>query len=147
MVSSEIYNEGYDFARKSSNRKTKLLKLVTLLFPIFILFVLFVGFVSSLDMFKKTSETVTKVNTKDAQQEELNRETRLIEQAYTQAGIPYDDPNGRFSIDFVTPFVSSELVVVINTDKEYDIAKVEADKVINTMKSQVKVTSVSYKKL
>lgn len=144
MTSSDIYNSGYNFAREQREKRNKILKLITFIFPIIILITLGVGFITSLDVFKGRSENVNKVFTQEDQENEKIKAYQAQSDAYKNAGIPYTDPKNRFSIIFMTPFVSSQVGVVINSDKDYDKVKAEADSIIASAKRKVNISSITY---
>jgi flagellar basal body-associated protein FliL len=147
MKESDIYNSGYSFAKLANDRKRKILTILTIIFPIFILAALVVGFIGSLDSFSNKSERVARVYPNEATEEQRAEASRKIVNSYADAGIPYKDPQGRFEIRFISPFVSSEVVVVIRSEKDYDKLKAEADTIIGNAQSKVPITQVSYMKV
>lgn len=66
------------------------------------------------------------------------------EKRYADANIPYYDPQGRFFIHFLTPYVSDQVVVVFKNNKDYDEMTKEADAVIAEAKKKVSINQVSY---
>lgn len=133
----------YSFVQKERQKRSKQLLLISIAFLSLILITLTYSVVSSLISKGKTNDTVDKVF-KDDQQEQAKKENEQKVTAYKAASIPYDDPQGRFSIIFVTPFVSDRVAVVFNTNKDYDKVKIEADAIINEAKKKVPIQSVSY---
>ncbi len=144
MGKNNIYNSGYKFARDSNDRKRKLLIAVSILFPVFIVIILVYGFFSSLDSFQGTRDTVKKTLPVQSETEVVAEQSRKKTEAYANAGIPYSDPQGRFGINFVTPYVSSQVLVVFRNDKDYDNVKSEADSIIKKAKTNVPITEVGY---
>lgn len=145
MNARDIYKSGYSFAKKQDDKRVKWLKIVSLILPLIIFLVLCMGFISSLDLFSKKEETVSKIFEEQEKERELEIAKALtIEQNYKEAKIPYVDPAGNFSIIFMTPFVSDQIGVVINNEKEYDKSKAEADQILNAARSRAAIDSVTY---
>lgn len=145
MNSSDIYKSGYKFAREDDKQRIRRLKLVTVGFLLVLTLVACFGFVDSLNLFSKKQESVQQVFEDQTDEEEAIIQAAIVQEAaYKEAKIPYDDPNGKFSIIFLTPYVSDQVAVVINSEKEYDESKKAADEIINAAKSKVLINSVTY---
>lgn len=145
MSASDIYNSGYSFARERDEKKKKVLLLVSVLFAFVILVFLAYGFISSLSFFQGTTEKVTKAlpNADDITAVELANKEKT--EKYTNAGIPYKDPQNRYEIRFMTPYASDSVVIVFKSEKDYDVSKAEAEKIIANAKQKVEIKSITYK--
>ena len=148
MNSRDIYKEGYDFARKKSERKAKALKVATLLIPVFIILFILMSFVLSLNIFKEESTVTTQPYVENTSskiiQERLEQEVNSDQEAYKNSKIHYRDAQNRLAIIFMSPYVGGDIGVVIYTNKDYDEIKKEAEDIINKAKSTVSITSVVY---
>jgi hypothetical protein len=87
------------------------------------------------------------VNTVSEEQTEANRildERANLTKQYRDAGIPYDDPQGRFIIDFGTPVPSSTIVVSILVDDPQGLIRKEAEEILNKASTYVKISDITY---
>ncbi len=140
-----IYNSGYEFVRKRTEQKDKVLKIITIALPLIVIFTLLVGFITSMDIFKSKTEDVTKVFKNDPTPSvDPTIQIQQYLDSYKQAGIPYEDPNGRFRIDFATPYPSDQIALVINTPKDYDKTVTDAQAVIVQIQKKINVKTVTY---
>ena len=144
MKESDIYTSGYDFAARQSRNKKKTIIIVSVIFVCSIIFFFLFGVLKNIELpFNQTQKVDKLFNIDDTNAKKGEDYTKEVE-LYKNVNIPYDDPENRFSIVFMTPFVSGDIGVVIYNEKDYDTTKAEADKVIEAAKKRVPVTSVSY---
>jgi hypothetical protein len=146
MKEKDIYRSGYGFAKEQHDRNIKILKIVSLILPLIIIGTFCVTFILSTSFFKSKDETLTQLVPDDPAVQEKKKADFQKEQEdlYLAAGIPYRDPQNRFYIEFTTPYISSDISVVINSEKDYDKVKTEADALVAKAKKQISITSVTY---
>jgi len=137
------YKSDYDFVKKRKAQQTKLLKIMVIVFPVLIVFVLLFSVVSNFSVFKPKTDKVNQVFQEDPEVKRL-QQLKTLEDAYKNASIPYSDPQKRFTIIFETSYPSDQIAVVINSEKDYDSVKAQADKIIESAKEKVTINSVTY---
>ena len=143
MKRRDIYKSGYSFAKEKNQKEIRRLKIVSIVLPLFILFLLVFGIIRSLDFFSPKKEEVKQLFDPAAEERRINEyETRLAQ--YESVSIPYDDPQNRFSVIFMTPYVSDKIGVVIYTDKDYDNVKREAAAIVQKAREKVSIDTVTY---
>ena len=136
MKPRDIYKSGYSFAKEKNQKEIRRLKIVSIVLPLFILFLLVFGIIRSLDFFSPKKEEVKQLFDPAAEERRINEyETRLAQ--YESVSIPYDDPQNRFSVIFMTPYVSNKIGVVIYTDKDYDNVFVTTSENENTQENNL----------
>ncbi len=144
MDHSVLYRENYSFAKEEHKKKRKRLIFISAGFIFLILISLLYSAIASWNPFAGKRERVSRVFSSEEKAEIVNEEYKELEDLYIRARVPYEDPEGRFSIIFMTPYVSDEVGVVIKTEKDYDKVKAEADRIISDAKKKVRINSVTY---
>jgi hypothetical protein len=140
----DVYNSSYEFAKREREAAIKRLKIISVTFPLVILTILGGSFLSSFIRSRNKSDIVTEVFPKQKDEEKVMTDEQNKIAAYKAVKIPYEDPNSKFSIIFVTPYASGDIAVVIKSNKDYYDIKREADEIIKEARKDVRITSVSY---
>ncbi len=145
MQEDNIYNS-YDFAKKQRERSSKILLLGSFIVIGIVLVLLFWGFVTSLDSFKQSRDTVTQpIDDPQANVDEIAKQIQEGVQNYSNAGIPYADPAGRYEIIFMTPYPSSSIGIIFHVkDNATGDIKKEAEERVGRAKEVVDISQVSY---
>jgi hypothetical protein len=147
MAVKEFNNYDYTAVRKNKQEISKTLKYASIGFVVLILGAMLWGIIAGTGFFNKRTETVNRpIEDVISQTAEELKEDRDKTQMYADARIPYRDPEGKFEIKFVTPYVSDQIVVIIKTaDRtKQEKARSESAAIITEAKSTVVISSVSY---
>ncbi len=135
----------YEFAIRNREKVGRSLKWVSigfgLILTIFTLFALCNSFV-----FLPSTTTRLSRPLDDPQiqrQKDIEEYNNLIEK-YSSVRIPYRDPDGRFVIEFATPYVSGDIVVYIKTNQNQEAIRNEVNAIIENARKTVDITSVQY---
>lgn len=145
MAIKEFENFEYKEAKIRKAQNNQRLKYASIAFGVVILLAVIWAFFSSLNLFGKTSTSIRQpiVDTQKNTNQELDNQKKITEN-YKNANIPYKDPNGRFEIKFLTPYVSNQIVVYINSSNNPNAIKQEADAIIAKAKQTVDISNVYY---
>ncbi len=145
MAVKQFDNFDYDFAKKQKAETEKRLKIAAGTFAVVILIFMCWSLINSFNLFSTSTTSVNQPIRDNVDEEQRLREAnQALINRYAAAKIPYTDPQNRFQINFLTPFVSDKVVVIINTPQNRDQIVQEANTIINTAKQSVQITSVSY---
>lgn len=147
MAVKEFENFDYNFALKNKQEANQRLKYFSIAFVVVVLIFTGWAFISSLGIFNRRTESINQPIADPAKERTATEEAAQAQkQAYEDSNIPYDDPSGRFSIRFLTPYVSNQIVVTIFVkDRNQEIAvRNEATQIINRAKEKVDISNVYY---
>lgn len=145
MAIKQFENFDYDFAKQKKALAEKRLKYISLALGVFLLLSVIWTFIYSLNLFSKTTQTISQpiIDTnKNVDLELENQRNKTV--AYTNANIPYKDPAGKFEINFLTPYISSQIVIIIKTPNDATKSKQEADAIVGKAKQTVDISNVYY---
>jgi hypothetical protein len=143
MPPSKGYNVEYQFTKQERLKNRKKLIIIGVIFTSLILLALISTVVRTLWQ-KRNAENVSQVFPNAIEQETERKAYGEAQQAYRDVKIPYNDPQDRFYIEFVTPYVSDRIRVVIASDKDYDKVRSDAESIVNEAKKKVPINSVVY---
>jgi hypothetical protein len=139
----DIYKSGYSFVKDKNDKQIRILKIVSIILPLFILLILIISVVKSLDVFAPKKQKVTQLFDPQKEERRINQYDAALTK-YKDASIPYEDPQNRFAIIFMTSYVSDKIGVVMYSDKDYDKVKSEAEEIIRAARAKVSIDTVTY---
>lgn len=145
MIQDIDQKPGYEFALKQKEESSKRLKIASIGLGIAILVFMLFSFLGSLQLFPTTTTRLGRpINDIQAEQDRINEENAKLLEQYNLVQIPYTDPQGRFLIEFATPYVSSEIVVYIKTSKDREAISDEVNSILRNARNRVEITKVYY---
>lgn len=145
MRMKEFDNYDYGFAKKKDAEVRKRNKIIAIAFGILLTLFTLWSILESLGFFNQISTRFSQpIQDVDQRDEFIANLHQQAVDRYREAQIPYYDPQNRFQINFYTPYLSSQIVVIINTpENRNDIVK-EADAIIASARNRVEISEVTY---
>ncbi len=146
MAIKEFENFEYDFAKKQTQNYQNGLRYGLVALAVFILIFTCWGFAVSLNLFSTSQTNINRpVTDASVVDDRLKEANQLTIDKYASVKIPYNDPKGRFKIDFSTPYVSSKIIVIIYTKTDREKALQDANAIIQEAKDHVVITNIIYR--
>lgn len=133
----------YKFSADSDAKKKRNLIIVTVVTLSLIAGIFVYQFISG--FFPNQNSRITQViNDPKNEEDELQKALLERELLYRDAGIPYFDPGGRYSIEFATPVPSSSILVGIYVQDKDGSVKKEVDERIRVASTYVEISAITY---
>lgn len=140
-----IQRPDYEFAIRAREKADSKLKWISIGFGVLLMIFTFFALFNSFVWFPFSTTRLSRplYDPQVQRQKDIEEYNTLIEN-YSSVRIPYRDPDGRFAIEFATPYVSGDIVVYIKTNKNQDDIRNEVNAIIENARKTVEITSVKY---
>ena len=154
---SSFWYKTVSFLRKklgSSSWNNVLTLMVSFVIAAGVIILLFISLLDGISSFfsGRNNTRVSRFLTKDLyykeQIEKENKDYEILSQKFELANLPYNDPQGRFSIEFLTPYYSGNLVVIIkkrfSSDEDMNAMFNDINNVLRGAQNYVDIETINY---